>query len=171
MSRLLCLVSVTLMLGLSACGTVPESREHFVELMKEGTGVGPFKRLAFTKVVAQPFDAAFANIEDKLAGCVPGGYQSVSMRGSSMSSLSVSNNQRIERVSAGRAEITIQQYHSATVRQSEGGFYLLAADMRLEGSDSLAIDFYVGQHYLALADAVEQWAKGSDQCHGIGGNP
>ena len=158
-------------INLFACGTVPKSREHFVELMKEETGVGPFKRMAFSKTVSQPFDEAFDNIDDKLQGCVPGGYQTVTMRGSSMSTLSVSNNDRIEKVNPDKAEVTIQQYHSATLMQSEGGFYLLAADLIRIDKNTVRIDFFTGKHYLAIAEAIEQWAKGSQQCHGIGGNP
>jgi hypothetical protein len=158
-------------INLSSCGTVPTSRSHFIELMKEETGVGPFKRMAFSKTISQPFDAVFDNIDDKLQGCIPGGYQTVTMRGSSMSSQSVRNNDRIEKVSLGKAEITIQQLHSGTVMQSEGGFYLLAADVNRLDQNSVRIDFYMGKHYLGIAEAVEQWANGSQKCHSIGGNP
>ncbi|NVK21631.1 MAG: hypothetical protein HWD86_03875 [Kangiellaceae bacterium] len=167
--------TVIFMLGitcfLSACGTVPKSRMHFIELMKEESGVGPWKRMAFSKTIEKPFQKAFDNINDKLLGCVPGGYQTVTMRGSSMSSQSVNNNSRIEKVGSDKAEITIQQYHSGTVMQSDGGFYLLAVDMARVGEQSVRLDFFVGKHYLGLAEAVEHWANGSEKCHGIGGNP
>lgn len=159
------------LLGLVACGTAPTSRTHFIELMKEETGVGPFKRMVFSKTVPKSFDEAFANIDDKLQGCVPGGYQTTTIRGSSMSTQSVKNNDRIERVSPNKAEITIQQYHSGTVMQSEGGFYLLAADLNRLSENSVRIDFFTGKHYLGIAEAIEQWANGSEKCHGIGGNP
>ena len=160
-----------LIVCLSACGTVPQSRAHYIELMKEQTGSGPFQRMAFSKVVAQPFDKAVANIDDKLRRCVPAGYTQTTMRGANMSSLSVQNNQRIERVSRDKAEITVQQYHSSTVMQSEGGFYLLAADVYRRDKKSVRIDFYTGKHYIGIADAIEKWAQGSKKCHGIGGNP
>ena len=157
----------------NACGTVPESRSHYIQLVKEkqGSGVGPFKVLVFSKTITQPFDAVFNNIDDKLQGCVPGGYQSTTMRGSSTSTLRVANNDRIEKVAPGKAEVTIQQYHSGTVMQSEGGFYLLAADVQALDADSVRLDFYTAKHYIAIAEAIEQWANGSDKCHGIGGNP
>ena len=162
---------IALLTSLWSCGTVPTSRAHFIELMKEETGAGPFKRMVFSKDINQSFNDVFANIDDKLQGCVPGGYQTVTMRGSSMSTQSVNNNDRIELVSPDKAEVTIQQYHSGTVMQSEGGFYLLAADVHRTSESSVRIDFYTGKHYLAIAEAIEQWANGSEQCHGIGGNP
>jgi hypothetical protein len=158
-------------ISLSACGTVPKSRSHFVELMKEGTGMGPFKRMAFSKVIPKPFAAVFDNINDKLLGCIPGGYQTTTMRGSSMSTLSVTNHNKIEKVTQDKAEITLQHFHSATLMQSDGGFYLLAADLHRIDQTSVRIDFFTGQHYLAIAEAIEQWAQGSQKCHGIGGNP
>ena len=88
-----------------------------------------------------------------------------------MSSLSVHNNQRVERVSRDKAEITIQQIHSSTAMQSEGGFYLLAADVLRQDNKSVRIDFYTAKHYAGIADAIEKWAQGSPKCHGIGGNP
>ena len=87
-----------------------------------------------------------------------------------MSTLSVQNNQRVERVSPNKAEITVQQYHSSTVGQSEGGFYLLAADVLRVDNKSVRIDFYTAKHYAVIADAIEKWAQGSQNCHGIGGN-
>ncbi len=160
-------------IGIVSCGTVPESRQHYIELLTEeqGTGMGPFKRMVFSKDVAQPFDAVFENIDDKLQGCVPGGYRSTTMRGSSMSSETVVNNDRIEKVSENKAEITVQQQHSGTIMQSEGGFYLLAADVHRVDEKSVRIDFFTAKHYIGIADAIEQWANGSQQCHGIGGNP
>ena len=157
-------------MSLTACGTVPQSRTHYIELMKEETGSGPFRRMAFSKVVARPFDTVVANIDDKLRRCVPGGYTQTTMGGGSMSTLSVQNNQRVERVSPNKAEITVQQYHSSTVGQSEGGFYLLAADVRRVDNKSVRIDFYTAKHYASIADAIEKWAQGSQKCHGIGGN-
>jgi hypothetical protein len=164
-------ISAVLIISLSACGTVPQSRAHFIELMKEGTGSGPFQRMAFSKVVAQPFERAVANIDDKLRRCVPGGYTQTTMSGAAVSTLSVQNNQRVERVSQDKAEVTVQQYHSSTVSQSEGGFYLLAADVLRSDKKSVRIDFYTGKHYAGIADAIEKWAQGSPKCHGIGGNP
>lgn len=164
-------ICTALVISLSACGTVPQSRAHFIELMKERTGSGPFQRMAFSKVVAQPFDKAVANIDDKLRRCVPGGYAQTTMRGPGVSSLSVQNNQRVDRVSPNKAEITVQQHHSSTVMQSEGGFYLLAADVLRRDNKSVRIDFYTGKHYAGIAEAIEKWAQGSQKCHGIGGNP
>ena len=164
-------LTAILAMSLTACGTVPQSRGHFIELMKEQTGSGPFQRMAFSKVVARPFDTVVANIDDKLRRCVPGGYTQTTMGGGSMSTLSVQNNQRVERVSPNKAEITVQQYHSSTVMQSEGGFYLLAADVLRLDNKSVRIDFYTGKHYAGIADAIEKWAQGSQNCHGIGGNP
>src|SRR5687767_10791110 len=63
-----------LAMSLTACGTVPQSRSHFIELMKEQTGSGSFQRMAFSKTVARPFDPVVANIDDKLQRCVPGGH-------------------------------------------------------------------------------------------------
>ena len=139
--------------------------------MKEQTGSGPFQRMAFSKVVARPFDTVVANIDDKLRRCVPGGYTQTTMGGGSMSTLSVQNNQRVERVSPNKAEITVQQYHSSTVMQSKGGFYLLAADVLRLDNKSVRIDFYTAKHYAGIADAIEKWAQGSQNCHRIGGNP
>ena len=139
--------------------------------MKEESGVGPFKRMVFSREVSQPFDSVFNNIDDKLQGCVPGGYQSTTMRGSSISTQTVRNNDRIERISEYKAEITIQQQHSGTVMQSEGGFYLLAADLSKIDEKSVRIDFFTGKHYLGIAEAIEHWANGSEKCHDIGGNP
>ena len=164
-------VSAILAMSLTACGTVPQSRQHFIELMKEQTGSGPFQRMAFSKVVARPFDTVVANIDDKLRRCVPGGYTQTTMGGGSMSTLSVQNNQRVERVSPNKAEITVQQYHSSTVMQSKGGFYLLAADVLRLDNKSVRIDFYTAKHYAGIADAIEKWAQGSQNCHRIGGNP
>jgi hypothetical protein len=158
-------------MSLTACGTVPQSRAHYIELMKEQTGSGPFQRMAFSKVVARPFDTVVANIDNKLRRCVPGGYTQTSMGGGNMSTLSVQNNQRVERVSPNKAEITVQQYHSSTVGQSEGGFYLLAADVLRVDNKSVRIDFYTAKHYVGIADAIEKWAQGSQNCNGIGGNP
>jgi hypothetical protein len=164
-------LTAILAMSLTACGTVPQSREHFIELMKEQTGSGPFQRMAFSKVVARPFDTVVANIDDKLRRCVPGGHTQTTMGGGSMSTLSVQNNQRVERVSPNKAEITVQQYHSSTVMQSEGGFYLLAADVLRLDNKSVRIDFYTAKHYAGIADAIEKWAQGSQNCHRIGGNP
>ena len=164
-------LSAMLAMSLTACGTVPQSRGHYIELMKERTGSGPFQRMAFSKVVARPFDTVVANIDDKLRRCVPGGYTQTTMGGGSVSTLSVQNNQRVERVSPNKAEITVQQYHSSTVMQSEGGFYLLAADVLRRDNKSVRIDFYTAKHYAVIADAIEKWAQGSQNCHGIGGNP
>ena len=158
-------------MSLAACGTVPQSLAHYIELMKEQTGSGPFQRMAFSKVVARPFDTVLANVDDKLRRCVPGGYTQTTMASGSMSTLSVQNNQRVERVSPNKAEITVQQYHSSTVGQSEGGFYLLAADVLRVDNNSVRIDFYTAKHYVGIADAIEKWAQGSKSCHGIGGNP
>lgn len=158
-------------ISLSACGTVPQSREHYIQLIKDPTGMGSSQKMVFSKVVARPFDKAVANIEDKLRRCVPGGYTQTTMRGSGVSSLSVKNNQRVVRVSPNKAEITVQQYHSSTVMQSEGGFYLLAADVLRRDRKSIRIDFYTAKHYASIANAIEKWAKGSKKCHGIGGNP
>ncbi len=146
-------LSAILAMSLTACGTVPQSRGHYIELMKEQTGSGPFQRMAFSKVVARPFDTVVANIDDKLRRCVPGGYTQTTMGGGSMSTLSV------------------QKYHSSTVSQSEGGFYLLAADVLRRDNKSVRIDFYTAKHYAGIADAIEKWAQGSQNCHGIGGNP
>ena len=66
------------------------------------------------------------------------------------------NNQRVERVSPDKAEITVQQYHSSTVGQSEGGFYLLAADVLRVDKKSVRIDFYTAKHYAGIADAIEK---------------
>jgi len=159
-----------LAMSLTACGTVPQSRTHYIELMKEQTGSGPFQRMAFSKVVARPFDTVVTNIDDKLRRCVPGGYTQTTMGSGGMSTLSVQNNQRVERVSPTKAEITVQQYHSSTVAQSEGGFYLLAADVLRLDNKSVRIDFYTAKHYAGIADAIEKWAQGSQNCHGIGGN-
>ena len=164
-------LAAILAMTLTACGTVPQSRGHFIELMKEQTGSGPFQRMAFSKVVARPFDTVVANIDDKLRRCVPGGYTQTTMGGGSMSTLSVQNNQRVKRVSPNKAEITVQQYHSSTVMQSEGGFYLLAADVLRRDNKSVRIEFYTAKHYAGIADAIEKWAQGSQNCHGIGGNP
>ena len=164
-------LTAILAMSLTACGTVPQSRGHFIELMKEKTGSGPFQRMAFSKAVARPFDTVVANIDDKLRRCVPGGYTQTTMGGGSMSTLSVQNNQRVERVSPNKAEITVQQYHSSTVSQSEGGFYLLAADVLRVDNKSVRINFYTAKHYAGIADAIEKWAQGSQNCHGIGGNP
>ena len=164
-------LAAILAMSLTACGTVPQSRGHYIELMKEQTGSGPFQRMAFSKVVARPFDTVVANIDDKLRRCVPGGYTQTTMGGGSMSTLSVQNNQRVERVSPNKAEITVQQYHSSTVMQSKGGFYLLAADVLRLDNKSVRIDFYTGKHYAGIADAIEKWAQGSQNCHRIGGNP
>ncbi len=162
---------VASILSISACGTAPKSRAHFKELMMEGSGVGPWKRMTFSKTIQQSFNKAFGLINKKLQSCVPEGYQTVRMSGGNISSQSVNNNSRIERVSAGKAEITVQQFHSGTVMQSEGGFYLLAADMAKISNSSIKIDFFVSKHYLSVADAIENWANGSEKCHGIGGNP
>ena len=164
-------LAAILVMSLTACGTVPQSRAHYIELMKEQTGSGPFQRMAFSKVTARPFDKVVANIEDKLRRCVPGGYTQTTMGGGSMSTLSVQNNQRVERVSPNKAEITVQQHHSSTVNQSQGGFYLLAADVLRVDNKSVRIDFYTAKHYAGIADAIEKWAQGSQNCHGIGGNP
>jgi hypothetical protein len=164
-------LAAILAMGLTACGTVPQSRAHYIELMKEQTGSGPFQRMAFSKVVARPFDTAVGNIDDKLRRCVPGGYRQTSVGAGGVSTLSVQNNQRVEKVSPTKAEITVQQYHSSTVGQSEGGFYLLAADVLRLDSKSVRIDFYTAKHYAGIADAIEKWAQGSQNCHGIGGNP
>ena len=157
--------------SLCSCGTVPNSRAHFIELMKEESGIGPFKRMVFSKTISEPFDKVIANIDDKLQGCIPGGFQTVTMRGSSMSSQTVRNNDRIEKVSPDKAEITMQQYHSGTLMQPEGGSYLLAADVFRLSENSVRIDFFTGKYYLGIAEAIEHWANGSEQCHGIGGNP
>jgi hypothetical protein len=164
-------LAAILAMSLTACGTVPQSRAHYIELMKEQTGSGPFQRMAFSKTVARPFDTAVANIDDKLRRCVPGGYRQTSVGSGGVSTLSVQNNQRVEKVSPDKAEITVQQYHSATVQQSEGGFYLLAADVQRVDKKSVRIDFYTAKHYIGIADAIEKWAQGSQNCHGIGGNP
>jgi len=166
-------LAAILAMSLTVCGTVPQSRSHYIELIKEqaGTGSGPFQRMAFSKVVARPFDTVVANVDDKLRRCVPGGYKQTTMGGGSMSTLSVQNSQRVERVSPIKAEITVQQYHSSTVGQSEGGFYLLAADVLRVDNKSVRIDFYTAKHYAGIADAIEKWAQGSQNCHGIGGNP
>src|SRR5262245_21029568 len=167
------ILAAILAISLAACGTVPQSRAHFIELMKEqkGTGSGAFERMIYSKTVARPFDPAVANIDDKLRRCVPGGYRQTTTGGGGVSTLSVQNNQRVERVSPDKAEVTVQQYHSATVQQSEGGFYLVAADVLRVDSKSVRIDFYTVKHYIGIADAIEKWAQGSQSCHGIGGNP
>lgn len=167
LTKVVLLLSV---ISLSAC-TVPTSRTHFMELMKEDSGIGPWKRMTFSKTIDQPFEKAFNNINDKLQGCIPGGYQNVTMRGNNINSEFVNNNNQIEKVSSDKAEITIQQYHSNTILQSDGGFYLLAADMSRINEHSIKIDFYTGKHYLSIAEAIEFWANGSNKCHGIGGNP
>ncbi len=166
-------LAAILAMSLTVCGTVPQSRSHYIELIKEqaGTGSGPFQRMAFSKVVARPFDTVVANVDDKLRRCVPAGSKQTTMGGGSMSTLSVQNSQRVERVSPIKAEITVQQYHSSTVGQSEGGFYLLAADVLRVDNKSVRIDFYTAKHYAGIADAIEKWAQGSQNCHGIGGNP
>ncbi len=133
--------------------------------------MGASQRKIFSKVVTSPFNKAFDNIEQKLKTCVPEGYTQTTVQGTSMSSLSVKNNQRIERISPDKAEITFQQFHSSTYMQSKGGFYLLAADMVRQDEKSVRLDFYTAKHYIGIANAIEEWASGSQKCHGIGGNP
>lgn len=164
-------VLVIACLILASCMTVPESREHFVDLMKVESGSGPFKRMAFSKSVSHSFNDVFNRIDKKLNTCVPEGFTSTTMRSNSMSSNSVTNNDRIVKVSANTAEITIQQHHSDTLMQSDGGFFLLAGDVIGVDDGSARIDFYTSKHYLNIADAIEQWANGSSKCHGVGGNP
>src|SRR5713101_2818339 len=163
-------LAAILAMSLTVCGTVPQSRSHYIELIKEqaGTGSGSFQRMAFSKVVARPFDSVVADAFNKLRRCVPAGSKQTTMGGGSMSTLSVQNSQRVERVSPIKAEITVQQYHSSTVGQSEGGFYLLAADVLRVDNKSVRIDFYTAKHYAGIADAIEKWAQGSQNCHGIG---
>lgn len=156
---------------MAACGTVPQSREEFVHAIQNYNGLMASQTLVYSKEMDQPFDKAFANIEDKLARCIPEGYTETSMRGNLGFSNTVHNNQRIERVSPDKAEITIQQHHSDTYRQSEGGSYLLAADLFKQGNNKVRLDFYTGKHYASIAEAIEQWSAGSQKCHGIGGNP
>jgi hypothetical protein len=163
--------STVLIITLSACGSVPQSREHYIELIKDPSGLGSSQKMVFSKVVPRPFEQVVSNVDDKLRRCIPGGYTQTTMSGSSLSSLSVQNNQRLERVNPNKAEITVQQYHSSTLMQSEGGFYLLAADILRQDSKSVRIDFYTAKHYANIAAAIEKWAQGSQKCHGIGGNP
>ena len=170
--KLISVIAVSVLMSACSAVVVPKSRPHFIKLMKEGVGDGMFKSTTYSKTILQSFETAFANIDDKLKGCVPGGYQTMTMRGSQItSSLSVVNRERIEKVSPTKAEITIQQKHSSTILQSKGGFYLLAADLHKIDERSIKIDFYTANHYKKIADAIEQWSKGSQKCHGIGGNP
>ncbi len=162
--------SVLVTVTMAACGTVPQSRSHYIELVKDYKGWGASQRLVFSKTVERPFEKVVADIGDKLQRCVPGGYSQTTVRGGSMSSLSVKNNQRIAVVSEDKAEVTVQQFHSSTAMQSKGGFYLLAADVFRQGKGAVRIDFYTGKHYAGLAEAIEKWAQGSQRCHGIGGN-
>lgn len=157
---------------LAACSTtVPQSREHYIELMQGYSGIGASQRLIYSREVDRPFEQVIANIEDRLNQCIPEGYTQTSVRGTLASSSTVSNNQRIEVVSQDKAEVTVQQHHTGTYMQSEGGFYLLAADIFREQSDRVRLDFYTAKNYAPVAEALEKWSQGSRQCHGIGGNP
>lgn len=156
---------------LTACGTVPQSRQHYIELLQNYDGFGESQMLIYSKEVERPFEAVVANIEAKLNECVPEGYTQTTIRGNLPSSSTVTNNQRIEIVSRDKAEVTVQQHHTGTAMQSEGGLYLLAADVIREDSNKVRLDFYTGKPYSPIAEAIEKWSGGSGECHGIGGNP
>lgn len=170
MKRLKAAALAALILSVAGCGTVPQSRQHYIETLQDYSGFGSSQKMIFSKTVNQSFEPAVSNIEDKLMSCIPEGYSQTTVRGIGMSSLSVKNNQRVERASPDKAEVTVQQFHSSTAMQSKGGFYLLAADVLRQGPDAVRIDFYTSKHYSGIADAIVEWAKGSEKCHGIGGN-
>ncbi|WP_308366699.1 MULTISPECIES: hypothetical protein [unclassified Microbulbifer] len=154
---------------LTACGTVPQSRSHYIELIQNHNGLGSSQKLIYSKEVNRPFEVVVANIENRLNQCVPEGYTQTSVRGNLASSSTVTNNQRIEIVSPNKAEVTVQQHHTGTYMQSEGGLYLLAADVTKAQPNKVRLDFYTAKHYAPIAEAIENWAQGSGQCHGIGG--
>lgn len=170
MRKITAAVVATLTLLLTACGTVPQNRAHFVELMQNPTGLGKSFALVYSKEINAAFDSAVANIGARLEQCIPAGHTQVGTIGGSPHSNTVSNNHRIEKVSATKAELTIQQHHTDMMMQAEGGNYVLAADLFREGNRSIRMDVYTATTYRPLAQAVEQWAAGSRKCHGIGGN-
>ena len=63
---------IALVITLASCGTVPQSREHYIELLKKESDGGLWKSLVliYEKTIPQPIDNVVANIDDKIKTCI-----------------------------------------------------------------------------------------------------
>ncbi|WP_434362362.1 hypothetical protein [Parasalinivibrio latis] len=163
--------ALTLTACTSSMFTVPENRAHYIELMQQDTGIFSSLALVYSKEFNTTFESATKNIEKKISDCIPSGWEQHPTSNFTTSHYNkVTNNVRIHVVNGDKAEVTFQQHHTDTAFQSEGGLYLLAADVFRVDDGNIKIDFYTSTTQSETAEAVEQWAMGSDKCHGMGGN-
>lgn len=163
-ASLLCAAALTM----SGCGTYPQTRDAFVDQTINYDGMMKSWMVTDSGPVATPYETVVNNIESRVNDCISTTTQQ-SMTGANFVRLYQRNNPTLTRVDNNRAELTIQQYHTATLFQPEGGFYILAADITRNSQDHAQLDIYSNTHYQPVIDAVKEWANGSTSCHGVGG--
>lgn len=153
---------------LSGCGTYPQTREAFIDTTMNYNGVMKSWMVTDSGTVATPYDKAINNVESQVATCISGDMER-SMAGATFVRIYQQNNPTFTRVDDNRAELTVQQIHTSTFGQPDGGFYLLAANMTRTSEDQTQLDIYSSTHYQPVIDAVKAWTAGSTACHGVGG--
>jgi len=169
MKRAISLSVLVVSLALSGCASMyPQSREAFVDYMQNYDGLMKSQVLVKNVDVSVAFDKVASNVEAGMNTCIPTDQRTQRVSMSSWSTVSERNNPTFTKVSTDKAEFTIQQIHSSMPGQPEGGLYLLAADIIRNGKGT-RLDIYSSKHYAPLVEAVEEWAKGSAACHGVGG--
>lgn len=163
-------------ISISGCGTYPQTREAFVDASVNYQGMMSSWMVNETDELAVSYEGAIKNMESQMRACIATGTQTSMMIGNGGSMgmagatrLTQQNNPSFAKIDDNHAELTIQQYHSSTMGQPEGGFYILAADLTRRENNQTRLDVYSSKNYRPLIDAVKEWAKGSTQCHGVSG--
>lgn len=169
MKRAISLSVFVVSLSLSGCASMyPQSRSAFVDSLQSYDGMMKSSLLIKNVDVSVPFDKAASNVEARMNACIPTKQSTQRVSMSSWSTVSEQNNPSFAKVSADKAELTIQRIHSSMPGQPEGGLYLLAADIIRNGKGT-RVDIYSSKNYEIVVTAVEEWAKGSTSCHGVDG--
>lgn len=165
-------VALGAVVTLSGCAAIyPQSREAYIDEVANYDGLFQSLSLIESASVSTPFENAVANIESQVRNCISTDTEEV-MVGAHFTNFSTTlerNSVQFNKVSDERAELTLQQFNNAYWGQPEGGIYILAANITRAGQEQTQINVYTGTNYRPVYEALQQWANGSDACHGIGG--
>jgi len=140
---------------------VPQNRQEFVEAVAAGAGATKMEQFVVDKGLAE----IYAVLEARVSSCLD-----VEVRRSSyvgyMEVSSSDYNPGLRKVSAGRAEFTLQVVnrprglgHTPPV----GGLYIMAADLESQGSGRTEVSLYrptIG--FKPITRTLTQWLSGED---------
>lgn len=170
------MLRVTLPLAVIAVGTlmlmnparafdVPQTREEFVSAVKSGArGV---RMETFT--LDRPFEEVYRTLEARCSPCLDVMVKRSGMVGGTMEVSSSDYNPTLRRVSADRAEFSLQVVHrprGVGEITGPGGLYLMAADVKRAGAKTTEVTLYrPSMGYKDIYRSFMAWAGGqSDDC-------